>query len=84
MKRDNFNLIILSKLGDSLNPPPQPIPLGEPDVRTPDLIPDAESFLDFDEYINAELMLAKEGEGMVAARVVIRSLGPDGKVVGFF
>ena len=39
--------------------PPQPIPLDEPAVRTPDSIPDAESFPDFDEYINAELMLAK-------------------------
>ena len=29
-------------------------------------------------------MLAKEGEGMVAARVVRKSPGPDGKVVGSF
>ena len=29
-------------------------------------------------------MLAKEREGMVSARVVRRSLGPDGKVVGYF
>ena len=31
-KRDKFYLIIKYKLGDSLNPPPQPIPLDEPDV----------------------------------------------------
>ena len=47
-------------------------------------MPDVDSFPDFDEYINADLMLAKEGEGMVAARVVRRSLGPDGEVVGSF
>ena len=29
-------------------------------------------------------MLAKEGEGMVAARVVRRSLGPEGNAVGSF
>ena len=60
------------------------MPLYDPDVRTPDSIPDADSFPDFDDYINAELMLVKEVEGMVAARVVRISLGPDGKVVGSF
>ena len=29
-------------------------------------------------------MIVKEGEGMVAARVVRRSLGPDGNVVDSF
>ena len=70
LKRDNFDLIIKSKLGDSMTPPPQPIALDEPAVRTPESIPDADSFTDFDEYINAELMIAREGEGMVAARVI--------------
>ena len=59
LKRDNFDLIIHSKLGDSMTPPPQTISLDEPAVRTTDSIPDAESFSDFDEYINAELMLAR-------------------------
>ena len=67
-----------------MTPPLQPISLYEPAVQTPKSIPDADSFPDFDEYINAELMLAKEGKGVVAARVVRRSLGPDGKVVGSF
>ena len=65
-----------------MTPPPQPIPLDEPAVRTPESIPDADSFKDFDEYINTDPMLAKEGEGMLATRVVRRYLGPDGKVVG--
>ena len=59
LKRDNFNMIIKSKLGDSMTPPPQPIALDEPAVRTPESIPDEDSFSDFDEYINAELMLAR-------------------------
>ena len=67
-----------------MNPPPQPIALDDPAVRTPESIPDADSFTDFDEYINAELMIEKEGEGMVAARVIKRSLGPDGKSVCSF
>ena len=67
-----------------MNPPPQPISLDEPAVRTTESIPDADSFSDFDEYINAEPMLAREGEGMVAARVIKRSLGPDGNSVGAF
>ena len=29
-------------------------------------------------------MIAREGEGMVAARVIKRSLGPDGNAVGAF
>ena len=65
-------------------PQPQPIALDEPAVRTTESIPDADYFSDFDEYINAELMLAREGEGMVAARVIKRSLGPDGNDVGAF
>ena len=50
--------------------PPQPIPLDEPAARTPESIPDADSFTDFNEYINTELGLAREGEGIVAARVI--------------
>ena len=84
LKRDNFDMIIKSKLGDSMTPPPQPIALDEAAVRTPELIPYADSFSDFDEYINAELMLAREGEGMVASKVIKRSLGPDGNAVGAF
>ena len=57
LTQDNFNLIIRSKLGESMTPPPQPIPLNYPAVRTTESIPDADSFTYFDEYINAELML---------------------------
>ena len=64
-----------------MTPPPQPIPLNDPAVRTPESIPDANALSDFDEYINAELMLEKEGEGMVATGVVRRSLGPDGNTI---
>ena len=84
LKRDNFDLIIRSKLVESITLPPQPIPLDEPSVRTPESIPDADYFTDFDEYINVVLMLVKEGEGMVAARIVRRYLGPDGNAVGSF
>ena len=84
LKRDNFDLIIKSKLGESMIPQPQPIALDEPAVRTTESIPDADSLSDFDEYINVELMLAREGEGMVAAKVIKISLGPDGNEVGAF
>ena len=84
LQQDNFDLIIRSKLVDSMTPLPQPILLDEPAVRTPESIPDAYSFTDFDEYINAEPMLAKEGEGVVAPRVVRRSLGLYGNAVGSF
>ena len=59
LKRDNFDLIIKSNLGDSMTPPPQPIALDDPKVRTPESIPDADSLTDFDEYINAELVLVR-------------------------
>ena len=59
LKRDNFDMIIKSNLGDYMTPSPQAIALDEPAVRTPESIPDADSFSDFDEYINAELMLAR-------------------------
>ena len=35
LKQYNFDLIISSKLGYSMTPPPQPIALDEPAVRTP-------------------------------------------------
>ena len=35
LKQDNFDMIIKSKLGDSMNPPTQPIALDDPSVRTP-------------------------------------------------
>ena len=38
LKQDNFDLIIKSKLGDSMNPPPKPISLNELAVRTPESI----------------------------------------------
>ena len=82
LKQENFNLIIRSKLGDSMTPPPQPIPLDDPELRTPESIPYAESFTDFDEYINAKLMLARNEEVMVAAILIKRSIGPDGNAVG--
>ena len=47
-KVDNFDMIIKSKLGYSMTPPQQPIALDEPEVRTPESIPDADSFSDFD------------------------------------
>ena len=58
-KRDNFDLIIKSKLGYSMTPPPKPISLDEPAVRTQKSILDADSFTNFGEYLNAELILAK-------------------------
>ena len=42
-----------------MTPPPQPIALDDPEDRTLESIPDADSFSDFDEYINAELMIAR-------------------------
>ena len=58
--------------------------MDEPAVRTPESIPDADSFSDFDEYINADLMLAREGKGVVSARVIKKSLGPDGNAIVAF
>ena len=42
-----------------MNPLPQPIPLDEPAVQTPESITDVDSFKYFDEYINAELKSCK-------------------------
>jgi len=79
-KRNRFDSFIKSKLGDSMNKPPEPIKLDELVVKTPVSISDADSFSDYDEYINAELMLPKSGEGMTAEKVCIRSVGVDGKI----
>ena len=83
-KRNRFDAVIRSKLGDSIIPPPEPIQLDEPSVSEPESVPDADKFDNFDEYINAELMLPKDGTTMSAAKVIRRSTSSDGKVHGKF
>lgn len=83
-KRNRFDSVIRSKLGDSITPPPEPIQQDEPSVSERESVPDIDKFDNFDEYINAELMLPKDGKTMAAAKVIRRSTGSDGKVHGKF
>ena len=78
-KRNRFDGIIRSKLGDSITPPPKPIHQDEPSVSEPESVPDTDTFDNFDEYINAELMFPKDGKTMAAAKVIRTSTGSDGK-----
>ena len=85
-KRDAFDKIILQKLGDSTHPPPDPIDL-EADNFEPEkeyIIPDADSFPDYDKYINSEVILPREGERFQSAKVMRRATKPDGTSLGVY
>ena len=47
-------------------------------------IPEADGFPDVHEYLNAEVVLPKNGEQMQAARVIGRASNSDGNPVGTY
>ena len=85
-KRKEFDECIKKRHGDSVNPPPKP---NEDDENYPHdndmedhTMPDADTFPDYDEYINNDVLLPKDGEHMMAAKVLQRSRDNDGKIQG--
>jgi len=83
-KRSNFDEAIKAKLGDSMNPPPTPLDHnGENFVPEEEYkIPDTDEFPEYDKYINAEVILPRDGERFQSARVVRRSTNADGSSIG--
>ena len=83
-KRNSFDIAIKAKLGDSLTPPPTPVDLKE-DNFVPEkeyIIPDSDDFPEYDRYINAEVILPRDGERFQSAKVVRRTTEPDGSAIG--
>ncbi len=85
-KRTEFDQRIRNRYGDSVNPPPKD-PVVH-DIHTDDdamedhTMPEADSFPDYDEYINNEVLLPRDGEHMMAAKVIQRTKSDDGKIQG--
>ena len=96
-KRDIFDALITRKLGTSVNPPKETLreesweEAGDDD-EDPRVTPEIEDSVDtngnlldqqpaYDKLINAEVML-QLGEELQTAKVVQRSLGPDGRTAG--
>jgi len=46
------------------------------------VMPDAADFDDFEKYINAEVLLPRDGEHMQTAKIIRRSKDQDGKLIG--
>ena len=98
-KRKLFDELITRRWGTSFNPPPQPvIPDNfeeyEDDNEEPRLIPEMEDPVDnlgqaihqqptYDKMIHAEVVLA-QGDRLWNAKVIGRSVGPDGLTTGTF
>jgi hypothetical protein len=86
-KRNEFDAAIRKRHGDSISPPP-PNDTSSIDDEALDndmedhTMPDADSFLDYDEYINSEVLLPKDGEHMMAAKVIRRHTDDNGKAHG--
>ena len=83
-KRTTFDEIIKSRLGDSLNPPPTPLDLDGEKFKPEEEyhIPDTDDFPEYDKYMNAEVILPRDGERFQSARVVRRATEPDGSAIG--
>jgi hypothetical protein len=45
-------------------------------------MPEADTFLDYDQYINNEVLLPRDGEHMMAARVIQRTKDDNGRAQG--
>ena len=86
-KRKEFDERIKNRHGDSINPPPidkdkETVDFDDDfDEDTPSM-PEADSFPDYDEYINNEVLLPQDGEYMKAARVIQRTKDDQGKIRG--
>ena len=78
--RETFDSFIRSKLGDYLNPPPNPIDLNEPNTPIPDKdsILEADNYSNYDKYINAEVIIPKDGERVKSAKIIRRATASDG------
>lgn len=87
-KREEFDRLIKSKLGDSItlaDPSVSELPSEEP-VDDP-AIPEADSIGnadDFDELLGAQVLLPQNGEYMKSATVVKRVLDENGKAKGIY
>ena len=85
-KRKDFDDCIHKRHGDSINPPKQAKEEfaieTDPDDMDDHTMPEADSFLDYDEYINNEVLLPQDGEHMRAAKVIQRTKNEDGKIQG--
>ena len=92
-----FMKFIVQKYGDSISPPPKSeeinIPFVEDDLYQPyeglygeesETLPDADDIVDLDLYMDAEVMLPKDGEYMQAARVIGPARDKNGKQIGTF
>ena len=66
-----------------MNPPPIPLDLDGKNFKPEDeyTIPDSDDFLEYDKYINAEVILPRDGERFQSANVVRRATEPDGSAI---
>ena len=85
-KRAEFDQRIKDRHGDSVNPPPNEPVVHDIHTENDDMddhtMPEADSFQDYDEYINNEVLLPKNGEHMMAAKVIRRTKNDDGETQG--
>ena len=85
-KRDSFDKRIKSLLGTSIKPPPpettEVTSYYEDNKNPPHKMPEADSFKDYDKYVNAEVLLTQDREHLQAARVLKRSLDSAGSSKG--
>jgi hypothetical protein len=86
LKRQSYDECIKRKLGDSMAPPPVPLPINvfdeyEDDDESPRIIPEQDSIPFHDELVNAEVRLP-QGDAMRSATVLGHFKDSDGTVKG--
>ena len=81
-KRGSFDKRIKSLLETSIEPPPsethEVTPYYKDSINPPHEMPEADSFKDYDKYLNAEVLLSQDGEHLEAVRVLKQSLDSAG------
>jgi hypothetical protein len=86
MKREVFDKIIFSRLGNSYQGPGTLIdPTQDPIDRTPETyeyLDDVDDHDNYDEYINMEVLLPREGGATQPGKIIRRTIGDDGETIG--
>ena len=88
-ERDEFDVAIQKRHGASISPPTEPSLIDvEPTYESPSEsgqgMPEIDDIPDYDKYVNAAVLLSKDGEYLQSARVVKRVTDENGNPIGNF
>ena len=82
-KCDAFDQTITKKLGNSFSVPPEPYDHHlDPDPEPAPFVADADSYHDYDRYINTEVLLPRDNGRTKSGKIIGRATDPSGNPIG--